>query len=155
MYAKTTNIDKVVELLYFLCKYCIVISGALVGSSLDVLLFLLAILLSEPHEKPRRNNDRVKKNIHFFWLHAILSISFLLLSPSTPLLFLSDVLAEWPLNRRIVRSGILWFCVMISWANGWICKNLLQFNTSWLVLRTWYYYRLCFSFSYSGCPYIN
>ena len=88
MYAKTTNIDKVVELLYFLCKYCIVISGALVGPSLDVLLFLLAILLSEPHEKPRRNNDRVKKK-HSLFLTArhpfnIIFVAFSLYSPSLP-----------------------------------------------------------------------
>ena len=30
-------------------------------------------------------------------------------------------------------------------------ENLLQFDTSWLAsLRTWYYFRLCFSFSCSG-----
>ena len=40
---------------------------------------------------------------------------------------------------------------MISWVNDWNNENLLQFNTSWLAfLRTWYYFRLCFSFSCSG-----
>ena len=43
------------------------------------------------------------------------------------------------------------FCVMISWVNNWKYENILQFNTSWLVfLRTWYYFRLYFSFSYAG-----
>ena len=43
------------------------------------------------------------------------------------------------------------FCVMISWVNGPKCENLLQFNTSWLESpRTWYYFKLCFSFSCSS-----
>ena len=85
-----------------------------------------------------------------FWLHALLSMSFLLLSLSTPFPFSSDVLAEWPLQRYII---LLWlvFCVIISWVNGRKYENLLQFNTNWLAsLRTWYYFRLCFSFSCVG-----
>ena len=40
---------------------------------------------------------------------------------------------------------------MISWVNSQKYENLLQFNTSWLIsLRSWYYFRLCFSFSCSG-----
>ena len=48
---------------------------------------------------------------------------------------------------------MLWvvFCVMISWVNGQKYENLLQFNTNWLAsLSTWYYFRLCFSFSCSS-----
>ena len=40
----------------FLCKYDTVISDLLVGSFLDVLYFLLAIILSKLHEKPRRKD---------------------------------------------------------------------------------------------------
>ena len=43
------------------------------------------------------------------------------------------------------------FCLMISWMSSWKSENILQFNTSWLVsLQLWYYFRLCFSFSFSG-----
>ena len=90
-----------------------------------------------------------KKYIHFFWQHAILSISFLLLSLSTPIPFSSDLLAEWPLYLDTLLGVV--FCVMISWLSSWKYENILQFNTSWLVfLSTWYYFRLSFSFSYSG-----
>ena len=44
------------EILIFLCKYCIVISETLVGSFLDVHFLLLAVILSELHEKPRRED---------------------------------------------------------------------------------------------------
>ena len=48
------------EILIFLCKYCIVISETLVGFFLDEHFLLLAVILSELHEKPRRK-DRVTK----------------------------------------------------------------------------------------------
>ena len=40
-------------LLILLCKCYIVISNTLGGSFLDMLFFLLAVILSELHEKPR------------------------------------------------------------------------------------------------------
>ena len=43
-------------LLIFLCKYYIVISNTLGGSFLDMLFLLLAVILSELHEKPRRKD---------------------------------------------------------------------------------------------------
>ena len=43
----------------FLCNYYIVISDTVVDSFLDVLFFLLAVILSELHEKSRRNKDWV------------------------------------------------------------------------------------------------
>ena len=60
-----------------------------------------------------------KKYIHFFWQHAILSISFLLLSLSTPIPFSSDLLAEWPLYRYLVRSGILCDDIMTEQSKIW------------------------------------
>ena len=48
---------------------------------------------------------------------------------------------------------LLWvvFCVIISWVTRRKYENLLPFNSSRLVsLRTWYYFRLCFSLSCSG-----
>ena len=62
----------------------LVISDTLVGSFLDVLFLLLAVILSGLHEKPRRNKDWVteKKYIEEFmwgtslsWMHALLSLS--------------------------------------------------------------------------------
>ena len=41
------------RIILFLCKYDIVILDKLVGSFLDVLFFLLTVILSELHEKPR------------------------------------------------------------------------------------------------------
>ena len=46
-------------IIIFLCKYYIVISDTLVGSFLDVLFLLLAVILSEFHEKPIQNKDEV------------------------------------------------------------------------------------------------
>ena len=76
---------------------------------------------------------------------------FLLLSLSPPSPFLSDVRTCWMALQRYIILRCLVFCVMIPWVNGPKCDNLLQFNTSCLgSLGTWYYFRLCFSFSYSG-----
>ena len=82
-----------------------------------------------------------------FWLHAHLSMSFLV-----AFLVYSFAFSKWrtcwmaPINVHKV------FCVVISWVNGWKHENLLQFNTSWLAsLRMWYlYFKLCFSSSCSG-----
>ena len=38
-----------------------------------------------------------------------------------------------------------------SWVNSQKYENLLQFDTSWLAsLKKWHYFRLCFTFSWSG-----
>ena len=133
-----------------MCKYYIVISGALIGSSLDVLFLLLAIVLSEPHEKPRRNNDRVTEKIHWIFLIArhpfsiILCCCLNLLPPPSQVTYLLND----PYTDTLL--GVAFF-VMISWVDGWKYENILQYNISFLVfLGTWYYFRLCFSFSYSG-----
>ena len=46
-------------IIIFLCKYYTFISDTLVGFFLDVLFLLLAVILSELYEKPRRNKDSV------------------------------------------------------------------------------------------------
>ena len=46
-------------IIIFMCKFCLVISDALVDSSLDVVFLLLAVILSELHKKPRENKDWV------------------------------------------------------------------------------------------------
>ena len=46
-------------IIIFLYKYFIVISDKLVGTSLDVLFLLLAVILPGLLEKPRRNKDWV------------------------------------------------------------------------------------------------
>ena len=93
-------------IIMFMCKYYIVISVTLVGLLLDVPIFLFALILPGPYEKPRRNKDWVTKTKHieeFRWGHHFFDCTpsflchFLLLSSSTPFPFLSDVLAEWRL----------------------------------------------------------
>ena len=46
-------------IIIFLCKYFIVISDILVGTFLDVLFLMLAVILPGLLEKPRRNKDWV------------------------------------------------------------------------------------------------
>ena len=43
-------------MIIFLCKYCIVISNKLIGSFLDVFFLLLAVTLSELHDRPKRKD---------------------------------------------------------------------------------------------------
>ena len=50
------------RIIIFLWKYYIVISDTLVGSFLDVLFWLLAVILSELHERPRRKDWVSEKN---------------------------------------------------------------------------------------------
>ena len=78
-------------IMIFLCNY-IVISGTLVGSFLNVLLLLLSVILTGPHEKPRRNKDWVTekstlKNLceghHFCEFTPFFLCHFVLLSSST------------------------------------------------------------------------
>ena len=79
---------------------------------------------------------------HFFDCIPSFLCYFLLLSWSTPF----PSLVTYLLN---VSYG--WYSVWWSWLNSQKRENLLQFNTSWLAsLRTWYYFRLCFIFSFSG-----
>ena len=68
----------------FLCKYYIFISDKLVGSSLDVLFLLLAVMLSGPHEKLWRDKDWVTEKKYLeefvwgasvFWLTTLYSMS--------------------------------------------------------------------------------
>ena len=83
-----------------------------------------------------------------FWLHTLLSMTFFVTFFVYSVSLLSDLLAEWPLC--IILPWVV-FCVMIPWVNGPKYENLLQFNNSWLAsLRTWCYFRPCFSFSCSG-----
>ena len=42
-------------IIVFLCKYWIVISNTMIGSFLDVFFLLLAVILWELQEKPRKN----------------------------------------------------------------------------------------------------
>ena len=46
------------------CKYFIVILDTLRGSFLDVLFLLLAVILSELYEKPRRIKIQLQKKVH-------------------------------------------------------------------------------------------
>ena len=69
------------RIIIFLYKYDIVILDKLVGSFLDVLFFLLTVILSELHEKPRlscgkKNIEEIMWGALLFWLHSFLSMSF-------------------------------------------------------------------------------
>ena len=90
------------EIIILLCKYYIVISDKLAGSFLDVLFLLLAGILSELHEKPRRKDcvteKCTQKNLDITFLTARPPFYvFLLLSLTTLSSFPSDVLVEQPL----------------------------------------------------------
>ena len=111
------------ENIIFLRKYYTVISDTLVGSFFDVLFFLLVVILPEVQVKPRRK-DRVLEKI--YRKICVRGINFL-----TALPHICAILS-----------------VMISWVNGGKYENLLQFYFSWLpAIKTWYYFRLRFSFS--------
>ena len=117
----------------FLCKYYIVIFDTLVGSFMDVLFLLLTVTFSELREKPS---------------FLCLFCCFVCLVPSRSQV--PYLLYKWFVWRCIILIWVV-FCVMILWVNGRKYENLMRLSNSCLAsLRTWYYFRLCFSFSYSG-----
>ena len=134
-------------IIIFLWKYYIVISDTLVGFFFDVLFLLLAVLLSELYEKPRRKKDWVtekstKKNLRerhqFFWLHTLSTksffVAFFVYSPSQVTYLLYD-------HNKNTKYFYGWYSV-------WYGKYE---KTSWLAsLRKWSYFKLFFSNSYSG-----
>ena len=71
-------------IIIFLCKHYIVTSDTLVGFFLDVLLLLLAVILSGLHEKSRRNKDWVtekhrricERDITFLTAHSSFCATF-------------------------------------------------------------------------------
>ena len=140
------------------CKYYVLIPDTQGGSFQDVLFLLLALILSELHEKPRRNKDSVTeksiwKNLcegHHFFGCIPSFLCHLFLSSSTLFLFPGDVRVECPLKRYIIILRMV-FCVMISRVKSQKFDNLLQFNTNWSKsLETWHYFRICFNFSCCG-----
>ena len=81
----------------------------MVGFILDVSFLLLAVILSGPHGKPRRNKDWVtekRTNLceghHIFDCTPSFLCHFVLLSWSTPYPFPSDVLDKWLLEKYII-----------------------------------------------------
>ena len=119
-------------ILLFLRKYYIDISDTLVGSFLDVFFLLLAVIISEFREKPRKKNWRYRKKyiekvlwgISLFWLHALLPMSFFF-----AFFVYSLPLPKWSTCRMasIKIYILLWvvFCLMISWVNGPKYENLI------------------------------
>ena len=146
-------------IIILLFKYDSDISHPLVGSILNVLLLLLALILTELHEEQRKNKDwvtekRSKKNLceghHFFGYTPSFLCHFFV-----DFFVYSLPFSKWCTFRMIQYMILVWmvFCVMISWVNGRKCENLLQFKTSGLAsLRTWFYFRLNFAWLW---PYIN
>ena len=131
-------------ILLFLCKYYIVILGTLVGSFLDVLFLLLAVIIRTSWETKKERMSYRKKYIEefvwgtlLFWLCTLLSMSFCCF-----LCIYSLPLPKWhPCRMTPIKIYILLcvvFCVMISWVNGRKYENLLQFTT------TCFFYKQCF-----------
>ena len=119
-------------IIILLCKYYIVISDTLEVSFLDVRSLLLGVTLSELHEKPRRNKELQKKahrricsRTSFFWLHDLLSISFVVafFVYSLPFHIWCTVPTCWmaPMKiHNIVTDGILCDDIMRCYlAAGW------------------------------------
>ena len=129
-----------------MCKYYIVISDTLEGTFLDVFL-LPAVILSELHVKPRRKDwvsEKIYRKICVRGINLLIA-----LPPFYVILCCFLCLLPSPSQVTYLLNGPYGWCsVMISWVNGRKYENLLQFYFSWLsALRTWYYFRLCFSFS--------
>ena len=85
----------------------------MVGSFLDVLFFLLTVILSELHEKPRRKEEgKIELRKKQYRRICMRGITFLTAGPlfyvihccflSSPFPFPLDVPAEWPLKRYII-----------------------------------------------------
>ena len=140
------------RIIIFLCKYDIVILDKLLGSFLDVFFFLLTVILSELHEKPRlsygkKTWKKLCEGHYFFDCTNSFLCHFLLLFLSSPFPYPLDVFAEWPLKRCIILRCLV-YCVMIPWVNGRKYDKSLQFSTScFAYLGTWFFLRLCFNFT--------
>ena len=116
------------EILILLCKYYIVISDKLVGSFLDMLFLLLAVILSELHEKTKKKRLSYRKKcieecvwgISLFWLHALFSMSFCcvlrLLPPASQVKHLWNGCYK---DTYIAVSGILWDNIMSKRSKMW------------------------------------
>ena len=119
-------------IIIFLCKYYIVISDKLVGSFLDVLFLLLAVILWGRHEKTRTKKDWVTGNVpgkfvwgtSIFWLHALLYMS--LWSLCVAFLVYSLPLLKWctwwmaPIKiHNIAMGGILCDDIMNERSKIW------------------------------------
>ena len=113
----------------FLCQYYIVISDRQVGSFLAVFFLLLLVILLELHVKHWRK-DWVSEKIYS--KICVRGINFLAALPPFYLILCTFFIYSLPLPKWCTCSmarmgGVLW-CVLPA-------------------LRTWYYFRLCFSFS--------
>ena len=118
-------------ILIFLCKYHIVISDTLIGTFLDVLFLLLAVILLELHEKPKRKVE-LQKKVHrsicvrdITFLSALLSILCLFAA----FFVYSLSLSKWhTCEMAAIKIHILlWvsFRVIISWVNSRKYENTL------------------------------
>ena len=119
----------------------IVISDTLVASFLDVFFLTLALIFSEFHVNPwRKDSVSEKRNCicvsDFFDFTPSFLCHSLLLSSSTPFPFPSDVLTQW------LYGDVLCDDIMSKRSKIW--KSLAIYYSI-------YYFRLCFSFSCSGC----
>ena len=121
-------------IIIFWCKYYIVILDTLVSSFSNMLFFLLAVLLSELHEKPRRNKDWVtqkctKKNLcegHYYFECTSSSLChfycFLSLLPSSSQL---TYLLNGPIKIHNIAMGVGILCddFMSFFYNNGLHKN--------------------------------
>ena len=105
-------------IIIFSCKYYIVIWDTLVGFFLEILFLLLAVILTELYEKPRRNKFWVTKKVQrricvrsitFLTAHSSFLCHFLLNSSSFPFpKWYTFWMAPMKLLHNIAMVGILW-----------------------------------------------
>ena len=103
-------------ILIFLCKYYIVLSDAVVGFFLDVVFLLLAVILLELHEKPRRKDWVTKKVTFVDW-----TLSFLCIFVASFFVYSLHITKRSTCAMAAAKIHILlWmvYCVIISWVNG-------------------------------------
>ena len=111
-----------------------------------LMLFLLLAVILELYKKPKMSKDWVaeksaEKNLcegyHFFDCTPTFLCHFLLLSSSTPLLYLLN-------GPKKDTYCYVWYSV---WCRKY--EILLQFNTSWCVSKNVILFKTCFSFNCS------
>ena len=131
-----------------MCKYYIVISDTLVGSFLDVLFLLLAVIVSELHEKPRRNKDWVTEKSTFLKKVqkkstrriCVRDIPFLTAHPPFYIFFVAFFVYSLPLPKWhicwIAHMKILNIAMGVWWYHEYMVKNVkISCN---LILAGWH-----------------
>ena len=115
-------------IIIFLYKFFIVISDKLVGTFLDVLFLLLAVILPGLLEKPRRNKDWVlQKKIH----RRICASDIILIKKSHTLnlylffLLLVTAVAQFTTKTENSEKATYFLSIIYCYSNGFIVLQIL------------------------------